>query len=311
MLTLFTTAKPFLEHSGVIQKNALRSWVRLCPDVEVILFGDEEGAAEIAVELGIRHEPHAERNELGTKRLDAMFVRAQAIARHDILCYANCDIILPAEFCTALERVRAAHSRFLMVGRRWDTDVAEALDFGVDDWAVQVMRLAKGRGVQQPGWSVDYFAFRRGLYAEMPELVVGRVWWDHWLVWKARDAGADVVDASNVVTAIHQNHKYGYHPAGAHGVWNDEQARRNFALAGGRGHLFTIDDATHILEDEGERGNLRRYWAPYWRRMRPAVVPAWFAIMDATRPLRSAMGLRSSATLRGSRQGPGSSSEGN
>jgi hypothetical protein len=301
MLTLFTTAKPFVGHSGVIQRNALRSWVRLCADVEVILFGDDQGAAEIAGELGVRHEAVVERNAQGTKRLDAMFARAQEIARHDILCYANCDIILLNDFCAALERVKPAHANFLMVGRRWDTDVEAAVDFAARDWDARIKRLALERGVQQPGWSVDYFAFRRGLYAEMPELVVGRVWWDHWLVWKARNAGADVVDASRVVTAIHQNHNYGYHPAGAQGVWNDEQARRNFALAGGRAHLFTIDDATHILEREGERGNWRRHWAPYWRRVRPAVVPAWFAVMDATRPLRSAMGLRA-AELRRSRE---------
>src|SRR5580658_5955420 len=181
MLTFFTTAKPFQGHSGIIQRNALRSWVRACPDVEVILFGDEEGAAEIAVELGIRHEPHVARNEFGTKRLDAMFARAQEIARHDVLCYVNCDIILPEEFCAALERVRASHVRFLMVGRRWDTNVTQPMDFADVDWGMRVKRLAREQGEQQPGWSVDYFAFPRGMYAEMPELVVGRVWWDHWL----------------------------------------------------------------------------------------------------------------------------------
>src|SRR5450755_555266 len=159
MLTLFTTAKPFLGHSGVIQRNALRSWVRLCADVEVILFGDEEGAAEIAGELGIRHEPSVERNAHGTKRLDAMFARAQTVARHDVLCYVNCDIILTADFSAALKRVKVAHTRFLMVGRRWDTDVEAALDFAAVDWGARVKRLAQERGVQQPGWSVDYFAF--------------------------------------------------------------------------------------------------------------------------------------------------------
>ena len=117
-------------------------------------------------------------------------------------------------------------------------------------------------------------------------------------MWKAREQGADVVDASSQVTAIHQNHTYAYHPAGAHGVWNDEQARRNFSLAGGRRHLFTIDDATHILTADGERGNPRRYWAPYWRAARPKFIPLWFAILDATRPLRSAVGLRAMAPRR-------------
>src|ERR1700722_13740845 len=91
MITFFSTAKPFLGHNGVIQRNALTSWKALDPEVEVILFGDEPGAAEIASELGLRHEPQVERNEFGTIRIDVMFGRAQALARHDIVCYSNCD----------------------------------------------------------------------------------------------------------------------------------------------------------------------------------------------------------------------------
>jgi hypothetical protein len=280
----------------LIQRNALASWTRLHADVEVILFGDDAGAAEVARELGLRHEARVERNRFGSKRLDTMFARAQEIARHEVLCYCNCDIILPPEFCEALERVRERHERFLMVGRRWDTDIREALDFSDAAWGKRVKEMAHARGVQQPGWSVDYFAFRRGLYAEMPALVIGRVWWDHWLVWKAREEGADVVDASEVVTAIHQNHDYGYHPAGAKGVWTDEQAKENYELAGGRWHLLTIDDATHILGGDGERGNLRRLWAPYWRYLRPKAMPAWFAVLDLTRPLRHALGMHAKRT---------------
>jgi hypothetical protein len=46
MPTFFTTAKPFPGHDGIIQRNALKSWTRLHPEVEVILFGDEGGAAK-------------------------------------------------------------------------------------------------------------------------------------------------------------------------------------------------------------------------------------------------------------------------
>jgi hypothetical protein len=266
--------------------------MRLHADVEVILFGDDAGAADATRELGLRHEPRVERNRFGSKRIDYMFVRAQEIARHEVLCFCNCDIILLPEFCAALERVRGGHERFLMVGRRWDTDIREALDFGDAKWGVRLKELAHERGVQQPAWSVDYFAFRRGLYGEMLALVVGRVWWDHWLVWKAREAGAAVVDASEVVTAIHQNHDYAYHPAGATGVSTDEQAKENYRLAGGRWHLRTIDDATHILGSESERRNMRRLWAPYWRYARPRVVPAWFGLLDLTRPVRRALGMQ-------------------
>src|SRR5579871_2373376 len=122
MLTLFATGKAFTGHSGIIQRNALASWKQLHADAEVILFGDDAGAAEICSELGLRHEPHVERNQFGSKLLSSMFARAQAIARHNLLCYANCDILLFADFLAALERVRARHSKFLMVGRRWDIE---------------------------------------------------------------------------------------------------------------------------------------------------------------------------------------------
>ena len=61
MITFFTTAKPFTGHSGVIQRNALKSWTLVAPDAEVILFGDEEGAAQTAQELGIRYVAEVER----------------------------------------------------------------------------------------------------------------------------------------------------------------------------------------------------------------------------------------------------------
>jgi hypothetical protein len=99
MLTLFTTAKPFIGHSAIIQRNALKSWTLLHPNAEVILFGDDEGAAETARELRLRYEPYVARNEFGSKRLDYMFSTARAIARNDILCYVNCDILLWMTFC--------------------------------------------------------------------------------------------------------------------------------------------------------------------------------------------------------------------
>ncbi len=55
MITIFTIPKPFKGHISVIQKNAIKSWTLLEPSCEIILFGDEEGAEEIAQELSLRH----------------------------------------------------------------------------------------------------------------------------------------------------------------------------------------------------------------------------------------------------------------
>ena len=301
MLTLFSTCKPFHGHNGVIQRNALKSWTLLHPDVEIILFGDDEGAAGVARELGIRHELHTEKNEFGLKRLDYMFSRAQAISKHNLLCYINCDIILTADFYCALERVKAAHREFLMVGRRWDTDIVEPIDFSAPDWAAEVRRRAVTGNRQRDAWYIDYFSFSRDLFgSDMPPLVVGRVYWDNWLIWKALDSKKAVVDASGAVIAIHQNHEYQYHPQGKEGVWGDEQAQRNFALAGGFAHLRNIDSATFRLTATGIDRNLM-HWCAHWgttmeRRTRRARIfcqtRIWHPLLDLTRPVRHLIGLK-------------------
>jgi len=307
MLTIFTTAKPFRGHTGVIQRNALQSWKALHLDIEIILFGDDPGAAEAAQELGLHHEPFVERNEFGTKRVDYLFARAQAIAQHEILCYINCDIILMQDFLRALARVRAIHREFLIVGRRWDTDITEPLPFDqyggqsvaqpAPHWEDELRRLALSRGRRRTAEWIDYFAFSRGLYEpDMPAFVL-RVFWDNWLVWKALDSGLPVIDASRAVMAVHQNHDYSYHPQGKAGVWSGEEAGRNAQLAGGWRHLRTIADATELLHPQKLKPNVFRYLSAAKRYIRQAgrVLfydlwhPVWFVLLNLTRPLRRSL----------------------
>ena len=77
MLTFFTTAKPFVGHIDIIQRNAIRSWQTLHPDVEIILMGDDAGAAEACAEMGLRHVPAVRRNKYGTKYLADIYEQAQ------------------------------------------------------------------------------------------------------------------------------------------------------------------------------------------------------------------------------------------
>lgn len=300
MITFFTTAKPFRGHNGVTQRNALKSWRLLHPQVGVILFGSDEGAEEVSGELGLRHEACIERAAERTRRADFMFRRAQEIARNDVLCYANCDIVLMSDFRDAVGRVSAAHPKFLMVGRRWDTEVREPIDYEASDWEDKVRQRVLKEGRQRDGGWIDYFAFSRGLYVDLPPLVVGRVYWDNWMVWRALEDRCPVVDVSPVVMAVHQNHDYSHHPEGKQGVWGDDEAKRNLDQAGGPGRLRSIGDATEVLRAAGLRRNRARHWVGLKRRTGAAwrrVVcdhwhPVWFFLLDLSRPMREALGLR-------------------
>lgn len=288
MLTFFTTGKAFEGHSGVIQRNALHSWKRLHPEVEVILFGDDAGAAEVSAALGLRHEAHARRHASGMKYLDYMFERAQRTARHECLCYCNCDIILMADFWKAFETEAGGREPFLMIGRRWDTDITEPIDFGDGAWEAKVREAALRANVLQATHFVDFFVFRKGLYDEVPPLVVGRSYWDHWLVWKALERGANVVDATQFMMAVHQNHGYGYHPQGKQGTNEDELALRNIELAGGRRHLRTLIHSTHRMT---RKGAIRI--TPLRKLFENDTVLGWRqTAVEKTFPLRDRLGLR-------------------
>jgi hypothetical protein len=269
-------------------------------DIEVILFGDDEGAAEVCAELGLRHELHVERHESGMKYLASIFERAQELAHHDYLCFSNCDIILMNDFLSALQTVSQSQDNFLMVGRRWDLDVLEPLDFSKSDWQRAFAQRAREEGFQRLYYNIDYFGFRRGLFRDIPKLVIGRNWWDQWLVWKAAAVGAPVLDVSDAVCAVHQNHDYSYHPQGMAGVWNDEITKENFRLAGGWGHLHTIEDARYRLGPTGLQPNHGYWLAPAKRRVRrvqkilrdTARTRLWHPFLNSTRSLRQSLGLR-------------------
>src|SRR5262249_15725908 len=151
-----------------------------------------------------------ELHQSGTKLLDYMFRRASQIARHDLLCFANCDIVLADDFSRASLIAREWRDRFLLVSRRWDTDVTAPVDFANPALADAIRPLARTTGFQQDEYWIDLFLFPKGLYLDMPPLIVGHCYWDNWMIWKALSEHVPVVDASPFVTPIHQNH--GYNP---------------------------------------------------------------------------------------------------
>ena len=91
----------------------------------------------------------------------------------------------------------------------------------------------------------------------MPPFAVGRAGFDNWLVWKARQVGI-VVDATHDVRAVHQPHGYEHVTGGMDEAYYGEEAARNLELAGGKGHVYTLHDASHVLRDGKLRRNLAR-----------------------------------------------------
>lgn len=251
MLTLFTMPKPFRGQIAVIQRNAIESWLQLRPACEIILLGDDEGTAEAAREFGLCHLPEVADNEYGTPLLDSIFERAQAAASHRLLCYVNADIILMSDFLPAISRIR--WSRFLMLGQRRDLDVTRLLDFDDPAWETKLRAEAHRHGCLHPHTGVDYYVFPKGLWGEIPPFAVGRTSYDNWLIWRTRSLGVPAIDATRLVTCIHQNHDRTYTSLGIQppevtdDLTTGVEAKRNRELAGGWEHISTLRDANWLL----------------------------------------------------------------
>jgi hypothetical protein len=257
MLTLFTIPKPFNGHIALIQHNAIKSWTLLQPRPEIILFGDDEGTAEVAKEFGVRHVPEVARNEYGTPLLNDMFEKAQSLAKHDILCYVNADIILMNDFFNAVVKVSHWRSHFLIVGQRWDIEIREPLVFS-QDWENKLRSHVIEKGQLHTPTGIDYFVFQRGMLDEVPPFAIGRTTWDNWLIYRVRSLNVPVIDATNVLMAVHQNHDYSHVQPEAGDAWEGREAKRNLELACGWEHVFTLDDTTHELTINGPRLALSR-----------------------------------------------------
>jgi len=240
-LTLFTAPKPFGGHIGVIQTNAIRSWQRLGNGVDILLVGKESGLEEAAADLGVRHQESVARSESGAPMLRSALAVTRRVSPSPFLCYVNADIVLLDDFLPAVERVLQRFDRFLIVGRRWDLEVRQLLTFEAG-WQERVReQLARSGELHRPVGS-DYFVFPADQYADLPDFTLGRSGWDNWMIFDARRRRYPVLDASQAITAVHQNHDYAHLPGGRPHHRHPESLR-NLDLAGGREVIFRLEDA--------------------------------------------------------------------
>lgn len=257
MLTVFSIPKAFVGHIGIIQRNAIQSWLHLRPACEIVLCGDDHGVAEIASEFGVRHIPDIACNDYGTPLLSSAFERVLSSARHRLVCYVNTDIMLLSSLVSCAEQI--PFPRFLMTGQRWDLDVTGPIVFAQSDWERLLRERAMSQGVLGPPGAVDYFLFPQGTVHSLPEFAVGRPGWDNWFIYHVRSSKVPVVDSTPVNVVIHQNHGYGHIPDKREDSrWAGPEADRNLELVGDSQRHYTLLDATHSLTEAGLRPALDR-----------------------------------------------------
>lgn len=253
LVTLFTLPKPFGRDTDRIQRNAINSWKRLAPDVEVLMIGDDAGIAETADELGVRHVAGINFNQQGTPLVSSAFELAHQHSDAPFLAYCNCDVILMEDFPQTLQILAQDPSlpRFVAFGQRVDLDVDRLIDFEQPQQIASLLENCRQAGIPSSNVCKEYFVFPRNLYQHVPPFAIGRGNWDNWMIHSAKSEHIPVVKVSEFVTAIHQSHDYSHTSAGRYQCYvSGEEAEENRRLAGGR-HLISGSTATFRLTSNG------------------------------------------------------------
>ena len=259
-ITIFTLPKPFGGDVDLIQQNAIASWERLAPEVDVLMIGNEPNIEAAAAEMGVGWAGNVAVNEHGTPLVDSAFAIAKARTTSDILVYCNCDVILMKDFPRAIARIAAAYGDkpFLAIGRRTDLTVDHEVDFECIHEVEGLLQQLADHGQPASIACKEFFAFPRSVFDSLPPFAVGRGNWDNWMVTEAKRQSIPVIDVTAAAHVIHQNHDYAHLGQSRRRCYvSGEEARENQRLAGGR-NLVRGSTATHELQPQGKIS--RRWW---------------------------------------------------
>jgi hypothetical protein len=252
-------------HIATIQRNALKSWLALGREVQVLMIGNETGMAEAAAELGVQHLSNVEVNASGTPLISSALELMRQTTTSPLMVIANADIIFMPDFVEAARRLLELQQGrpFMALGQRWDLEVTERLDFSAG-WDARLRANVQANGQLHEPVGSDYFLFPRELYHDLPKFAIGRSGWDNWMIYHARRQGWTVVELVHSVMLIHQNHDYSHLPGGKP-PYRLPETMENIRLAGGKRAILYLIDVTHYLKD----GKLypQRGWRKFWREV--------------------------------------------
>ena len=155
-------------------------------------------------------------------------------------------------------------------------DSPSKINYNDYKWWQKLFDYAIIEGEWHKKGGIDYFIFPKKLWKDMPDIYLGLPGSDNWLIWNARCRHIPVIDISNIVYAIHQNHDYshlGDIDDSGYRIGSAEKGMKNY-LSGletahnrqllPKGVSMNINDATYYLSEKGpirkkEAADIQRY----------------------------------------------------
>jgi len=277
-ITILAAPKKFEERTAILQENAINSWIRLVGKENICLFGDDETKIN-SEKLKIQFQKPIT-NESGLPLLDSIFNLARKKFKSDYFLYINSDIILLDDFIeTANILYNHFKKGFFAVGRRTNLDIEERLDFTLPDTAKLLKYQAQESGKLIGISAIDYFLFPSWAFQKIPPLRIGRAGFDNILIyWAKKHEKIAVIDGTENILAIHQNHDYSHVPGGVMEIFRGKDAEENLKMVGCREKMFLMSECDYKIA--GKKILKNHDWRYYLsKRYLLEVLPALYPIL--------------------------------
>ena len=211
----------------LFQFNAVRSWLRLQPPSNILLYMDTQESCDHLLNMHpsfaqLRcHPAPCVNTQFNRPRLDCIFNHANEHSTTDIIAFVNGDIVLSPYLTEVLDSVRRQYDQhFSLVSRRTDTLIDDAtldswfsvIGSGTTDHTDAVIEYSRRNGTMHSEWGIDLFVYTRTLFAtlDFPPFLAGVYRWDNWLLSTLiLTDDMRVVDASAPQLVIHQQSNEG------------------------------------------------------------------------------------------------------
>ncbi len=192
---------------------------------------------------------HINTTPAGIPLVSSLFETAKQHSSSEYLAYINSDIILRTDFIDTLASVLQSEIKqdFLLTARRINIPLNTPLVNQSQHWRSDLDSIVDQSGSWDGPNAVDLFLFNRTLFDCIPDFAIGRMQWDNWLIWKARESNALVIDASQDFALLHPIHGYAGHARGWQDITQGDEAGMNRNLA--QGHILGLEQGcTHLLK---------------------------------------------------------------
>lgn len=292
MITFLTSAKPFSGRNRKNQIRAIQSWLSVTSEVEVIVYGEAEGANDVCDNLGIHYVPDINATESGLPYFNSIVEHAQEKAIYDTQVYVNCDILLNASLLRAIQCI--PFSEYLLIGQRVDLDNDIYINPSLNGWFNVLLSEVSKKHVRLHGPSgKDYFVFHRGMWERLPPVIIGRGAYDSALLAHCLRSHIPIIDGTYAIVALHQFHDYAHVSGGLEEVRKGAAAALNRQGSKVLHSAPTVGDSQWELHD-GEllrnayRGDWLRALEMHWRfhkkrEFLSLVIRALWRILTATK----------------------------